>query len=321
MKFEINPSRAEANYSKLESAEDVHGLVGTPEGLNLECKRWQGDEKPQKAGLAQCISGFANADGGVIIIGLRAVRQGTEEPDIIQRGEPVKKLANAFSQVSDWIGEIVEPIVPGIEVKSIAMPPDDVGYIVIKIPATELMPVRSRIDNKFYQRITASTRAMEYFQIADMFGRRSRPKLFPLFEFEAPTTGPFGQPVQNLIVGLENAGRNVARFPSIRFDPASFSLDDFGIDGNRGLGLPRIPTRNHHMIFAGGADHVVHPGTQLWIAKFRRSGNRGKTYVTVGRNDEMDAHFPLVTLEVTVSAYGAPSESQIFSEDVQTVRI
>ncbi len=44
-------------------------------------------------------------------------------------------------------------------------------------PPTDGFPCRSRKDSRFYLRVSAGTFPMEYFQIADMFGKRRRPVL------------------------------------------------------------------------------------------------------------------------------------------------
>jgi hypothetical protein len=75
-----------------------------------------------------------------------------------------------------------------------------------------------------------------------MFGKRHRPRLHLYLE-----EGRFrleGQIYEReLTLGIENRGRAVARFPSVRFKRlAGINVNQWGIDGNMGFGLPVRPT-------------------------------------------------------------------------------
>ena len=60
----------------------------------------------------------------------------------------------------------------------------------------------------------------------------------------------------------------MARFPSVRFNRVpGINLNRYGIDGNGGFGLPMEPTEPEIIVFGGGADRVIYPGTVLKIAK------------------------------------------------------
>jgi len=128
---------------------------------------------------------------------------------------------------------------------------------------------------------------MEYFQIADMFGKRHRPDLSLFLEASSIEIRQ-GRPVRVLTLGIENKGRAAAKFPSIRFKmPANLAVDPFGIDGNHGLNLPRRPTEPEWTMFGGGADHLIYPGTVLKITRMeqylgRRSNNPATGTLEVG---------------------------------------
>jgi hypothetical protein len=113
---------------------------------------------------------------------------------------------------------------------------------------------------------------MEYFQIADMFGRRRRPKLeLYLEEGEVYSKDASRIPFRNFIIGIRNSGCALARFPSLRFRATNgVNVDPYGIDGEGGFGLPQVPSDAEWVIFGGGADHVVHPGTLMKVAKLEQ---------------------------------------------------
>lgn len=107
---------------------------------------------------------------------------------------------------------------------------------------------------------------MEYFQIADMFGRRRRPRLsLYLREGQDFVEGQIHR--RQLILGIEDQGRALAKFPSIRFKSVP-NMALHSIDGDEGFGLPLHPSEPGTIIFAGGADHVIYPGTVVKIATF-----------------------------------------------------
>lgn len=79
------------------------------------------------------------------------------------------------------------------------------------------------------------------------------------------------------MLGIENVKGGSAKFPGIRYRRASgLSVDQYGIDGNYGFGLPQSPTDLEWASFRGGAGDVIHPGQLTKIARLRQCGeNKG----------------------------------------------
>jgi hypothetical protein len=107
-------------------------------------------------------------------------------------------------------------------------------------------------------------------------------------------------PERTFIIGIENCGRGIAKFPSIRFkrDPG-INIDPNGIDGNSGLGLPLGPTEPEWFVFGGGVDHVIYPETILKVAKLTQREKR----------IEDEAVFEEYTLTAELAADEFPSTS------------
>jgi hypothetical protein len=101
---------------------------------------------------------------------------------------------------------------------------------------------------------------MEHFEIAEMFGRRRKPAL-SLF-WRRPSTSPTSFGFVRVVIGLYNAGRGAAKHPAVRLIGSHPHI--YGLDGNGNTGLPEKPI-SHGRLFAGGADHIVYPGTHLEI--------------------------------------------------------
>ena len=258
-------------FQRLQDLPAINALVNTTENLYLDCKIWPSRDDDAQRMLAKAVCGFANADGGVVVIGMDA-RSGPnkDDPDLIQRTAPVPDTIYVKSRIENLIGDVVEPRPESVQ---LAIVPDakgsPSGFVIVNVPPTEGLPCRSRKDWKFYQRISAGTYPMEYFQIADMFGRRRRP-ILALYLEEDNVESRQGRPVRILTVGIENMGRALAKYPSIRFNSAGVGIDPFGIDGNHGFGLPQRPSEPGWAVFGGGADHVIYPGTVLKITKLEQ---------------------------------------------------
>src|SRR3989442_6286702 len=94
------PDVAQALYDSLTDGDSMLTLVGRPEDLHLEVKEcsWPLTDRT-KGYVSQALSGFANSDGGVLVLGLSTKRQGPEEPDVITAVKPFEGFINAASEI------------------------------------------------------------------------------------------------------------------------------------------------------------------------------------------------------------------------------
>jgi hypothetical protein len=305
-------------FERLQSVAEIRALIGTTEDLHLDCKIWPSSDNDAQKILAKALCGFANGDGGVIVIGMEAKGgPNKDDPDLIQQAKPVTDALAVKSRIENLVGQLVEPGLEGVRVATVFDPPDaPSGFVLVDVPATEGLPCRSRKDWRFYLRISAGTLPMEYFQIADMFGKRRRPSL-KLYLEPGGIEMRFGQSVRLLILGIENRGRAVARFPSIQFRRSSGLLvDSFGIDGAQGFGLPQRSSDAEWIVFGGGADHVVHVGSLLTITRLMQHPRplAGQPQ----RAGRRLLHFEEVTLNVQLAAEEFPTrwESRTISSQI-----
>ena len=184
---------------------------------------------------------------------------------------PVADRKAVASEALDIILKFVEPGIEGVKIKTI---PDagskPSGFVLILVPPSDGVPRRSRVSKEFHVRIASGTVSMELFQLEERFGRRPLPKLSlhlepqQMMERWGLTNGPLRQ----ILFGLKNEGRGIARFPGIRFKrSANLRRDDFGIDGNGGFGLPPRASEPEWIVFRGGVDDVIYPGETRLIGK------------------------------------------------------
>ncbi len=307
-------SLIEEIFQRLHDATEIATLIGKSEDLHLECKTWSANDGESQKGLAKAICGFANADGGVIVIGLTTTTSADKfTPDVINGSAPVANIQLLKSRIESFIPEIVEPLVEGVTVASVPESSGSTsGFVLVKVPPTDGTPCRSRKDWRMYQRINSGTYGMEYFQIADMFGKRQRPKLsLYLEDLETCRPQPVGNPgfyEREFVIGIENTGRAIARFPAIRFKRVpGVNPTSYGIDGNGRTGLPQLPTEPDFMVFGGGAEYVVYPGTVLKVVKLtHRSKGSGFFNVSTGRKE---LFFEELKFTAELAADGFPSTS------------
>lgn len=298
---------AEDRFLHLQDLTGIQALIGQTEDLHLDCKEWPSRDDDAQRMVAKAISGFANADGGCLVIGAEARSPKKDEPDAIQSLKPVQDAVAVKSRIENLVGNLIEPTLPGIRVIHVLdVPGQPTGFVVVYVPSTDALPVRSRKHWNFFIRISAGTFPMEYFQLADMFGRRNKPVL-SLWHQRGRIRMEHGAAFyeREFLIGIQNSGRAIARFPSLRFQiMPGINLAPYGLNGNGAWGLPQRPTAEGWIIFGGGADDVIYPGTHLAIAKMtHRSQMSG--WVKVGTNTPTQI-FKEVNFEMEIAADYVP---------------
>jgi hypothetical protein len=307
---------AEHIYKRLQNAVAIKGLIGECEDAYFDCKEWPGKEDEAQKMLAKAACGLTNAEGGVLVIGMKAKSKSKDEPDIVSETAPVTDTAMVKSKVLNLIGNLVEPGIVGIRAKEINDPKGSkTGFVTVFVPASEGSPRRSKKDSKFYQRIGAGTFPMEYRQIEDMFGKRPHPKLKLKLEKLEVATG-IGNPERVFKLGITNVGRGLAKFPSIRFK-SSCGLwpDRLGLDRNGNNGLPRRASGKEWVIFRGGIDDVIYPDETLEITLLTQAGsNLGKVGPEIDQGkgysnnpNQIKWHFDPISFFCEISCEGIPT--------------
>jgi hypothetical protein len=299
----------EALFDRLQRRAEISALIGQTEDLHLDCKTWPASDADAQRILAKAFAGFANADGGVVVIGLETKPAVKGDPDLITGEKPVASSVAIKSRIEALVGELVEPPLQGVRLATVENAPRSAdGFVLIHVPPTDGTPVRSRKNSHFYVRSGSGTYPMEYFQIADMFGRRRRPALELSLEVQpGAANGARGviDVVRAMMLGLRNEGRGLARFPSVRVraDGPLF-VDIYGADGNGTFGLNRLLADANVIAFGGGVDHVIHPGTTLKIAKLVQRGR-----LTSSQPDPSRKTYVFAAINITV---------EMFADEVQS---
>src|SRR5262249_6239686 len=152
-------------------------------------------------------------------------------------------------------------------------------------------------------------RPMQHHEIADMFGRRARPRLEVELSFVSisPRFEP-GIPAIIFALSIVNNGRGLARFPGLRVIPGDPKCAVPCNSSGQGLDYSSLPLQRriakaHDWIFAGGSDHVIHPATALVVCHLRvASTHEGKSdfLCQVFAENMPAADFPFVFTEAGI---------------------
>lgn len=160
--------------------------------------------------LAAALSGFANSAGGLIIWGVEA-RKNAEGVDCAGSLAPLEQVQLLVTRLNSLTGEATDPGIDGVRHRSIEIGGGR-GFAATMVPESETGPHMAKLgDNRYYRRIGDRFYRMEHYDIADMFGRRRKPKLIVFYRI----TGTKGSAEVHL--GLRNEGRATARAPFFAF--------------------------------------------------------------------------------------------------------
>jgi hypothetical protein len=150
--------------------------------------------------------------------------------------------------------------------------PDGSGFAVTFVPESSSGPHMAKAhEDRYFKRSGDRVYAMEHFDLEDMFGRRSKPRLrLHTRTVPAGSIGGGGNTTYKakLVLGIENTGRGVARAPYLDLIIESpYGIDRGGLDGNYKEGLPRLPVASGGSVrYGASADTVVHIGVVLEVA-------------------------------------------------------
>jgi predicted HTH transcriptional regulator len=106
------PTIPDQHFESLTTVAAIHALIGKTE-----------EDEDASGLLPKAACGFANGDGGVIVIGMIAkAGPNKDDPDQIQSPQPVADTTLVKTRIQDLIGQLVEPGIAGVRVAEINEP-------------------------------------------------------------------------------------------------------------------------------------------------------------------------------------------------------
>lgn len=301
------------------SKTDLERFVATAqeEHLLLDFKNVSSGElsNDDKRNFARALSGFANSSGGLVVWGVDA-RKNPQGVDCAVALKPVANAALLVSRLNELTGSSATPIVDGVRHRAIA-DPDGSGFAVTIVPESLGGPHMAKAhEDKYFKRSGDRLYPMEHFDLADRFGRRSKPRLgLHTRIVSGGSTGGGGTTTYKakLVLGIENSGRGAASAPYLDLTIAMpYGIDRGGLDGNHNEGLPRLPVASGGTVrYGASADTVVHIGVVLEVAAVELSASADhKARLTMPK--------PL-SVSYTIAAQGAVPVTGVFEMDSDAV--
>lgn len=151
---------------------EIERLIGSAEeGLHLEFKQTYDRSghklsRDDRRNIARTISGFANADGGVLALGFDA-RKNPEGADVLNAAHPYDDVDRIYNTIAGQIGDMISPEVPDIKFHKL-ITDDASGYLFIEVPPSPRRPHMSNIDHSYHRRGDRITRLMEEFEVREL---------------------------------------------------------------------------------------------------------------------------------------------------------
>src|SRR2546422_7433647 len=151
------------------------------EGLNLDYKDIAAAENPDK--LSTIISAFANAEGGLIVLGV------SEKEEADEKGQVVKIRPGRITwgpksltreRIESMLLSRIRPWVTGLRIHPIRNEAEKPVFLVDVPQSTR--PPHQAFDKRYYLRYNFQNLAMDHHQIEDLFFRRLRPIIRPQLE-------------------------------------------------------------------------------------------------------------------------------------------
>ena len=201
--------------------------------------------------LAKVVAGFANAEGGLLVLGVAELEEKYEGVIIKKRPGAVKPLPLNVTRemIENQLLARIKPTVEGITIVPIY--PDET-HVIYLIDVPQSIRIPHRVDELFYyQRMGFSTHELQHFQIADLFGKRLAPDLEVELKWGGGTDDHFiVHPM------IRNRGRAVAKYVlcAFTFEPGPYAIGDVA---------PRWGNHNGIWEYQTGPNIVVYPDRLL----------------------------------------------------------
>lgn len=228
------------------------------EGQLLDFKQASNNAAPltndDKRNLSRCLGAFANADGGVLVWGIKCRPE--NGVDVASKLFPINNINFFLAEIETLVPQLLQPYPSGIKHQAI-FAANNRGFVASLVPYWDGPPVRSTLKDKgsdFFLRAGNQTIQMPYTLIAERFGQRPLPKLRVVGKL-------ISKPNDNsLYLFVTNIGRGLARAVTVIIkEPIGWPpvMNGWGLQS--GLGDSANPYQNLGTCFEAPRDLVVYP--------------------------------------------------------------
>jgi hypothetical protein len=203
-------------FAEINSPLDVKSKLITPrqpETNHLEFKEKSDSRVPDlgkddKRNFSKALSAFSNADGGILIWGIRTKRLPDNGGDVAWSLKPIARVNEMAERLRNSLLDILMPQNPGIRIEAIANRLGN-GHVKCLVPASDNPPHRAMVDREYWARLDGRSVRLDHYMIRDMMLRHEYPKL--RFSTYTQRIEELQQGIR-VEVRLQNYGRAVAKY-------------------------------------------------------------------------------------------------------------
>lgn len=129
------------------------------------------ESKTGDARLTACVTSFANSGGGLIVAGIKTIRNRANE------AEPVTFNKVKFFRIDNIFRYEIQPEITGLKIYSVPLPENpSKGFVVIGVPDSPNRPHLAS-DNRFYHRAGTKYELMPETRIRELYNKASMPEM------------------------------------------------------------------------------------------------------------------------------------------------
>jgi hypothetical protein len=176
----------------------------------------------------------------------------------------IPSLSLFLSKLNQYTGEAVTPIVDGVVHRKIESAGDR-GFAVTLVPVSDSGPHMAKLSvDRYIKRSGSQFLRMEHFEVADMFGRRPRPKLVPRVKGDFRII-QHTDPEWGIVFAIVNEGRGTAKQVYVEFScQAGMSPINFNDNWHAYFSTPDSKTGQQKVAFElAPTTRVIHPGMEI----------------------------------------------------------
>jgi hypothetical protein len=244
------------------------------EALHLEFKTLSsnsGLNRDDRKMIAKAICGFANAEGGLLIVGVETTK--IDGVDAAFKIRPTRDLNRVRGLVTAAIPELLSPQHNAISVHSItASSGSDEGYILIEIPPSDDRPHMSISEQRYFRRGSDGTRVLLHGEVRElMFATREGALEMKCGIRCGASTNDLRFDIR-LVLNIRNVGRVPVTAPYVQIEQPGWTIPSDLHAFNQ-----RWSTGRRYGIY-GTRDSIVHLEDEIGLAElptgldFRRTG-------------------------------------------------
>lgn len=230
------------------------------ESLHLEFKTLSTDAnltRDDRKMLAKAICGMANAEGGILIVGIETRKH--DGVDAAFAKHPIDDLNRFRRLISAALPEMLSPQHSTIQLLAVPASEPGQGFLAIDVPPSDNRPHMSVSEKRYFRRGTDGTRSLDHSEIRELMLATREGSLEVKCDIRTGMSSGDLRFGLSLILVLRNVGKVPVRAPYIR-------ILDAGWNGNMPDLRFRVSTDGSYGIYST-PDVLIHLDDEIGLAE------------------------------------------------------